>query len=156
MMNPSEDDLIENANGLMCFEGRPFSGITEDFYEDGQIAHRRTWLNGLQHGLQQDWYGSGQISMEESSCMNQLHGYRRAWHPNGKLAYETLGEHGHLITHKEWDEQGNLTHDTMYGREAQDYEAFLKRRTQARTLGYGPPDGVDPRLLPPEEDKGRG
>jgi hypothetical protein len=50
----SFDDLVENEEGRLCHQGEPFTGLTEDFYEDGQISYRASLLNGVQHGLQQD------------------------------------------------------------------------------------------------------
>src|SRR4051794_6698778 len=97
----SEDDLVENEEGRMCLpSGEPYTGVTEDFYEDGQLAHRGHFLNGLMHGLQQDWYGTGQIRSEETMCLNHPHGYRREWHANGQLKYEGLSEHGFRVSEK--------------------------------------------------------
>jgi hypothetical protein len=146
----SEDDLELSEEGRLCLpSGLPFTGTTEDYYEDGQLASRGQFLNGLMHGLQQEWYGTGQIRSEEAMCLGQPHGYRREWHPSGRLKYEGLSEHGFTVHVNLWDEAGALVHESRYPYPDQRYEALLRWRAEARALGFGPPEGVDANLLPP-------
>jgi antitoxin component YwqK of YwqJK toxin-antitoxin module len=146
----SANDLLENEEGRLCLpSGEPFTGATEDYYEDGQVAGRGHFLNGLEHGLQQEWYGTGQIRSEENMCLNHPHGYQREWYPNGQLKYEGLCEHGFRISVKQWDEKGTLIRESQYPYPDQKYETLLRWRAEARALGFGPPEGVDPRLLRP-------
>jgi antitoxin component YwqK of YwqJK toxin-antitoxin module len=146
----SEDDLKENEEGRLCLaSGEPFTGVTEDFYEDGQLASRGHCLHGLMHGLQQEWYGTGRIRSEETMCLGRPHGYRREWYPNGQLKYEGLSEHGFRVSAKRWGEIGTLVHESRYPYPDQRYESLLRWRAEARALGFGPPEGIDPSLLPP-------
>jgi antitoxin component YwqK of YwqJK toxin-antitoxin module len=143
-------DLELNEEGRLCLpSGEPFTGVWEDHYGDGQLACREHYLNGLRQGLQQEWYDSGQLGSEETACLNQTHGYRREWYPNGQLMLEALCEHGFGISVKHWDENGILVHESHYPYPTQKYEVLLRWRAEARALGFGPPEGVDPDLLPP-------
>jgi antitoxin component YwqK of YwqJK toxin-antitoxin module len=143
------DDLTPNEEGRLCLPtGEPFTGVTEEFYEDGRHESRNEFLDGTFHGLQREWYENGQLASEEATCLGQGHGYRREWYENGQLKLEALSEHGFLVSLKEWDEHGNLTRDTHWPYD-QRYEALLKWRAEARAAGFGPPEGVDPDLLPP-------
>jgi antitoxin component YwqK of YwqJK toxin-antitoxin module len=123
--------------------------VTEDYYEDGQVASRGHFLDGLMHGVQQEWYGTGQLRSEETMCLGQPHGYRREWYPKGQLKGEGLAEHGFRISVKRWDEAGALVHESRYPYPDQKYEWLLRWRAAARALGFGPPEGVDASLLPP-------
>ena len=145
----SEDDLELNEEGRLCLpSGDPDTGETEHYYEDGCLASRGHFLNGLMQGLQQEWYGTGQIRSEETMCLGQPHGYRREWHSNGQLVSEGLSEHGFGVSFKRWDENGTLVHESRYPYD-QSYKSLLRWRAEARALGFGPPEGVDPQLLPP-------
>jgi antitoxin component YwqK of YwqJK toxin-antitoxin module len=149
-MTVSEDTLIPNEEGRLCLpDGEPYNGGTEDTYENGQIAYRNRLLNGVKQGLQQEWYETGQLWSEETVCLGQLHGYRREWFPNGQLKLEELGENGFAVSVKHWDERGALVHESRYPYPSQKYETLLLWRAEARALGFGPPEDVDPSLLPP-------
>lgn len=146
----SEDDLGLNEGGRLCLpSGQFFTGMTEDYYEDGQVASRGHFVDGLMHGLQQEWYGTGQIRSEETMCLGQSHGYRREWYPTGQMKYEGLSENGFGVSKRRWDEKGSLVHESRYPYPDQQYESLLRWRAEARTLGFGPPAGVDANLLPP-------
>jgi antitoxin component YwqK of YwqJK toxin-antitoxin module len=143
------DDLTPNAEGRLCLpSGEPYTGVTEDFYENGQLQSRNEFLDGLLHGLQREWYGNGQLASEETTCLGRRHGYCREWYGNGQLKSERLFEHGFVVSRKRWDERGNLTHDSHWPYD-QKYETLLKWRAEAHAAGFGPPEGVDPSLLPP-------
>lgn len=146
----SEDDLAENEEGRLCLSsGDPFTGETEDYYEDGQVAIRKHFLDGLMHGVQQEWYGTGQLRSEETMCRGQPHGYRKEWYPNGRLKFERLSEHGFRVFVRRWDQNSNFVHESTWPYPDQKYKTLLRWREEARALGFGPPEGVDPRLLPP-------
>jgi hypothetical protein len=81
-------------------------------------------------------------------CLGQPHGYRREWHQNGQLKCESLSEHGFLVFLKHWDEHGMLVHESRYPYD-QSHKTLSRWRAEARVLGFGPPEGVDPSLLPP-------
>jgi hypothetical protein len=147
----SEDDLSLSDEGRRCLpSGEPYTGPTEDYYEDGRVASRGHFLDGLMHGFQREWYGTGQLRSEEVMCLGQPHGFRREWYPNGQLKYEGLGEHGFRVSAKCWDEQGGLVHESRFPYPDQSYKTLLRWRAEARGRGFGPPEGVDPSLLPPE------
>jgi antitoxin component YwqK of YwqJK toxin-antitoxin module len=146
----SEVELEPDDEGRLCLpSGEPYTGAVEDTYEGGQVASRGQLLNGVKQGLQQEWYETGQLRSEETVCLGQLHGYRREWHPNGQLVAELLAENGFMIFEKRWDKEGRLVRESHYPYPHQTLDDLRRYRAEARGFGFGPPEGVDPSLLPP-------
>jgi antitoxin component YwqK of YwqJK toxin-antitoxin module len=61
-MKKINDTSLEVIDGVACFDGKPFTGIAEAFYEDGSRYYQYTYENGLQHGPTIKWHKDGSFS----------------------------------------------------------------------------------------------
>ena len=50
----SENEL-ERDGEIILFEGKPFSGVRIDYYENGQKESEKHYKNGLENGIRIEW-----------------------------------------------------------------------------------------------------
>ncbi len=105
-------EKLKGRDDLWYFEGKPFTGITVEKYENGQKRGERTYKDGKVHGLYTFWYENGQKKEREYTLrFGKLHGLYTRWYRNGQKNWERTHKDGELISEKEWDEDGNLTRE---------------------------------------------
>ena len=78
-----DGDKIEEREDLYYFEGKLFTGLAVDKYENGQKKYEATYKDGKEDGLSTSWY------------------------ENGQKSWEGTFKDGEEISTKEWDEDGN-------------------------------------------------
>jgi antitoxin component YwqK of YwqJK toxin-antitoxin module len=61
------------------------TGITQDFYENGQLKSRTTFRGGKQHGLYESFYKSGQLKKRAFYASGLLNGSQELFDSNGQL-----------------------------------------------------------------------
>jgi antitoxin component YwqK of YwqJK toxin-antitoxin module len=103
-----DDQLDDGDDDAVLFEGKPFSGVSYDVYDNGQLRHEVEYVDGYERGLSRYWYSNGQLKEEMVFLPGRAPDKSTGWHENGKLRYETRREFGVKVSHKEWGPDGNL------------------------------------------------
>ncbi|MET3132254.1 antitoxin component YwqK of YwqJK toxin-antitoxin module [Oxalobacteraceae bacterium GrIS 1.11] len=99
-LEPSDDFL------LMCYAGKPFSGIVFENDENGTLITETNFIDGQKSGMSQEWSASGTLVREQWFALNSLHGPSREWYGNGSPKFDGLYELGICIKEQEWDANG--------------------------------------------------
>jgi len=110
---------------------KPYSGVTVEYYENGQKYREVTLKDGKGDGFSTQWWESGQKMFEGTYKDGVLDGKSTWWHENGQKSYtstlkdgkkdglmtgwyengqkkdEGTYKDGELISTKCWDEDGN-------------------------------------------------
>lgn len=87
-----------------------WKGGYKKWYKNGQLQLQATFKNGVLVGQFKEYYPSGNLSrMGQYNKDGKLKGSITHWHENGEKAEEDkYNVGGKLLSHKQWDEQGNL------------------------------------------------
>ena len=94
------DELTERGTDdkpTMYFEGKPFTGVAFDIWEDGQLHYEGTYKDGKQDGLFQTWYDNGQLAIRQNYKDGKYDGLFQSWYKNGQLEYERNYKDGVII-----------------------------------------------------------
>ena len=61
-------DLIRRKDNLwyVKYARIPFTGVTEDFYGNGQLRFKENWKDGKAHGLWEEYYKEGQLKLKQN------------------------------------------------------------------------------------------
>ncbi|MDX1409326.1 MAG: hypothetical protein R3330_14365, partial [Saprospiraceae bacterium] len=80
------------------------------YYANGQRDHDFRLRDGRSIGHERMWMADGKpYILYYYSEPGKMHGLQRRWHDNGVLAWEAWYEHGHEISARHFDRNGNLT-----------------------------------------------
>lgn len=98
----NDDDLeymgIDAGGGSMWnYQNEPFTGILEEFYENGNLIGESECRNGYTYGLQTEYFENGQIKEEFYEKYNRFYNAFKSWN-----------EEGILIRHFEFNQEGKL------------------------------------------------
>ncbi len=131
-INNSSFDLI---NGVLFFDGIPYAGIVNEFYQDGSIKTQSEYFDGKRQGYFRGWYMSGNKwfdryyhkgvkvdkhvgwfdvsgSLKFEYYFNDQGGYEgsvKEWYSNGKLAKHFNFKNGvEAGSQKLWKPNGNI------------------------------------------------
>lgn len=106
----SADSLhLDPAEGLVYFNGKPFTGTSQSFYPNGQMASSIEYRQGKKHGLYRKWYEDGLLSFESEYLDGKQHGTARTWWRNGILRSESNFQNGVPNgVQKQWYSSGAL------------------------------------------------
>ncbi|WP_412468367.1 toxin-antitoxin system YwqK family antitoxin [Pedobacter sp. KLB.chiD] len=98
-----DDDSIqyagidEGGGNMWNYNGVPFTGIIEEFYDNGNLVGEIECKNGYTDGLQTEYYENGQINEEYYLKYNRRYGTYKHWDENGVL-----------LVHLVFDNDGNI------------------------------------------------
>jgi antitoxin component YwqK of YwqJK toxin-antitoxin module len=107
-MSVQYDDLWYTNEHIFEYQGRRFSGVTEDRFPGGELSCRVTFLNGKEHGIAEEFYRSGKRMARRPYVNGAVHGTDIEWHENGQVKVERQVERGLLLRSQTFDESGNL------------------------------------------------
>jgi antitoxin component YwqK of YwqJK toxin-antitoxin module len=116
------DELTQKGE-ISYFEGKPFTGVSFNVYDDGQRKEELTYKDGWLDGLAQGWYENGQMEHEYNYRDGKQDGLQKSWYENGQLSYEgtyKLWEKNGVW--KSWSENGQLRYKETYkdGKQVED------------------------------------
>jgi len=137
--------------GLVYYQGIPFTGTSQAFYDNGHLAESIHYLQGIREGSRKKWFPSGQISFQanyEAGKRNGavftwwktgvlrskamyldgiVHGKQQQWYPSGALFKElNINQGVEEGLQRAWRENGKIYNNY----EAKDGRIFgLKRAT---------------------------
>ena len=101
-----EEDLeFVNIDGggipIYNYQGKPFTGILLEYYDD--ILYREIeYIHGYQDGIEISYNESGQIEYKYYLKNNKLHGVCKNWDEQGNLTSESVWEERQLVKRKEY------------------------------------------------------
>ena len=105
----------EEYNPIMYFEGRPFTGVGFDVYDNGQLYEETNYKDGKLDGLAKRWYDNGLIQYEWNFKDNFYDGLSKEWYKNNQLRYETNYKDGLKDgLSKHWHDNGLLDYTWHY------------------------------------------
>lgn len=89
------DSLFLNSNkGLVYHNQKVFSGISESYYDNGQLKSQTAFLNGKKHGTHTKWFNNGVKSFESIYQEGKQNGRTSSWWSNGNLRSIANFQHG--------------------------------------------------------------
>ena len=93
----------------------PFTGIVEEFHENGQLMGRGNFIDGKREGLKEVFYRNGQLQYRGNHIDGEIDGLSESFHGNGQLRWRTNYIDGKLEGPLEYfDRNGNLTKTETY------------------------------------------
>ena len=100
---------------MIYFEGKAFTGVAFDVYENGQLAREINFKDGKQDGLAQEWHSNGQLYYAINFKDGKEDGLAQEWYDNGQLHREiNLKDGKEDGLEQEWDENGQLLREETY------------------------------------------
>jgi antitoxin component YwqK of YwqJK toxin-antitoxin module len=122
------DDLIYTAAHIFVHEGRPFTGITEDLFPNGQLQCRIHFKDGREHGIAEAYFPSGAKKSKTPYTGGAAHGRDTEWFESGAVRIERDIEFGFMIREKVFDESGNLVKEYIRPESDAIMEIIKRRR----------------------------
>jgi len=85
----------------------PFTGIFEEFHDNGQLARRENYIDGVQNGLWELFYENGQLTRRENYIDGVQDGLLETFHRNGQT--KIIGNYidGNLVLTDMFNEDGS-------------------------------------------------
>ncbi len=109
-INILKEELQLHPNeGLVYYQGKPFTGTSVSFYADEKIAEKIDYLQGKRQGLYRKWFASGLLSFEAHYQNGKLEGSSKSWWKNGQQRSEA--NHSQGVVHgvqRQWYQSGQL------------------------------------------------
>lgn len=62
-------------------------GVSENWYDNGVLSTRQTYVNGKKEGLCEIWHDNGVLELRTTYVNNQVEGVYEQWYDNGVLRY---------------------------------------------------------------------
>lgn len=86
-VSAASPDLVLD-NGRYLFEGRPYDGIVEERYADGQLKSLASYYQGRRHGPTTSFYPGGQVHEVRSYRSDLSYGRQLGYWENGRLRFD--------------------------------------------------------------------
>ncbi len=79
-------DYLQMRKGVayQVNHSKPFTGQFEEKFDNGQIATKAQFSDGLELGLETNWYQNGQVASKVNYVKGKLQGKAETWYPNGQ------------------------------------------------------------------------
>lgn len=106
-----DDQSFNLVNGVLFFEEIPFSGIVNEFYQNGTIKTKSEYIDGRRKGYFKGWYESGNKWFDRYYDAGLKVGKHVGWFDNNgnlKFEYYFNNQGGYDGSVKEWYENGKL------------------------------------------------
>jgi len=98
---------LNQHEGVLYYQGTPFTGITQRFYTDGKLERQTIYHNGKEDGVMQGWYPNGARAQERLFVNGSKEGIHKGWWPDGKPKFEyQFNDDEYDGTAKEWFADG--------------------------------------------------
>jgi len=111
----NDNPLLERINGILYFDGTPYSGYIIEESESGSLLSKVNWKQGKRHGSYRTWYSNGQKSEERQYFEGRKNGLHMGWFADGSprfiLNFRNGVYHGNC---REWHANGQLYTDCNF------------------------------------------
>ena len=85
-------------NERFTWEGKPFTGTTEDHYKSGKLKARYGIREGRYHGLVEEWYENGQQKTRTAYQDGRHEGDNFYWNADGSLQVHKVWKDDQLVS----------------------------------------------------------
>lgn len=82
---------------------KPFSGISKDYYKDGQLKAEYPIKNGFYEGTVKEWHPNGKPLAETEFVKGERVGKNREWTEAGLLYRERVYDHDRIVSEKNYE-----------------------------------------------------
>ncbi|MGS5021135.1 toxin-antitoxin system YwqK family antitoxin [Paenibacillus sp. JJ1683] len=123
----TSDEILDNPEDE---GGTPFTGLTYELYDNGQLRYFSFYKDGFKHGLLREFYNTGERKSEEIMHYGQTKGKRTQWYENGQLKSVSEHELGVELSYQEWDVKHNLIKSSKLQETSEIYDYLLTQRKQ--------------------------
>lgn len=112
--------------------GKPFSGLAYELYDNGNLIYYVNYVNGFAEGELIEFYKNGNLKSVKNLIHGQSNGTRKNWHENGNLKFEGEYKFGRSLHYTEWDTEGNIIKQKLEPTETDLslIESFSRRDTE--------------------------
>ena len=94
-LSVSADSLLLNPDeGLVYYQGKPFTGTAESYYENGKKASSIDYWQGRKQGFYKKWFADGRLSFSSRYKNGKRQGLTSTWWKNGNLRSESNYDKG--------------------------------------------------------------
>jgi len=78
---------LEERDGIHYLEGEkePYTGEVVEYYDNGKVEGKMSFLNGVQHGEEVWYYENGQIEIQRTYKNGHRHGEFITYFENGEI-----------------------------------------------------------------------
>ncbi|WP_245891637.1 toxin-antitoxin system YwqK family antitoxin [Flavobacterium faecale] len=80
-----EDLQLLPEKGLVFYKSKPFTGVSQQFYENGKLSEIGTFKDGIEDGPYKKWFPNGLLGFESNYVKGTIDGVSKSWWNNGKL-----------------------------------------------------------------------
>jgi hypothetical protein len=87
-------DQVAIEDGYICLNDRRYTGIVQEFSDNGALLSEMDVEDGLQNGLVREFYEEGQLMRQAAYKHNSLHGTLQEWDEGGHVVLEEHYELG--------------------------------------------------------------
>ena len=89
---------VDNAGGpVYSYNGKPFNGIIESFYENGNLMDEAEFTDGHIGGVQREYFENGQIKEEYYKYFGRPDKYFKIWNEKGELIHHSIWDDGERV-----------------------------------------------------------
>ncbi|MBG0972970.1 hypothetical protein F3I02_30800 [Bacillus sp. SRB3LM] len=99
------DEVLDNPEDE---DGKPFTGLAYELYENGNLAYYCYYKNGFKEGNYVKFHHNGKLKSIDYMIKGQTRGIRKIWYESEELKYEGTFKFGVCLKYTEWDKQGNI------------------------------------------------
>ncbi len=86
---------VDNAGGCVFhYQGKPFNGIIESFYDNGNRMDEAEYTDGHVGGVQREYFENGKLRLEYYMYFAKPEGDWKEWDENGTLTRHIVWEKG--------------------------------------------------------------
>lgn len=82
------------SKGLVYYNDKPFTVISERFYDNTVQASKTTYTNGIKNGVERKWFKDGSLSYDAFYSEGLKKGESKTWWKNGNLRTTSRFENG--------------------------------------------------------------
>lgn len=102
------DDLVYTDEHVFVHEGKPFTGVAEERFPDGQLRCVFPFEDGKEHGDVEEFFPSGLLMARTPYVRGVVHGRDTEWFEDGGVKVERDVEFGILMRSRTMDASGAI------------------------------------------------
>ncbi len=114
-VSKNNQELIRTPQGLLQYQGIPFSGHVVEFYENGQTKSNTGYSQGLRERTTFGYYATGELKSKRDYTKGEKTGTHKGYFIGGEKRFEYTFQNGENVgTHYEWFVDGSLLMESNY------------------------------------------